>query len=74
MLGSRVLVYLWEYFVITALYLLSFFPVVLIRNVLVHTCELKASTAGEFEGGIPKSIEQVCLLVGGIPVLGASFR
>lgn len=74
MLSSRALVYLWEYFVIEALYLLPLFPVVLIRNVLVHTWELKASTSGDFEGGLPKSTEQVCLLAGRIPVLGASFR
>lgn len=36
MLGSRVLVYLWEYFVLKALDLLPLFPAVLIRNALVH--------------------------------------
>lgn len=70
---SWVLVYLSEYFVINALYLLPLFPVVLIRNILVCRWEWKASSSGDFEGGILKNTQQAILLGKRTPVLGASF-
>lgn len=72
-LVSWVLVCLSEYFVINALYLLPLFPVVLIRNILVYMWEWKASTSGDFEGGIPKNTYQVRFLGKRTSVLGAGF-